>query len=63
MSHSRNSTYTQNEADCFGASQNEYRQLVADACENVKCLWLGDQRNVSGGIVKDLAIVVGEKQA
>jgi len=63
LSHSRNSTYTQNEADCFGATQNEYRQLVRDACGNVKCLWLGDQRNVSGGTVKDLAIVVGEKQA
>lgn len=62
LSHCRNSTYTQNEADCFGATLGEYQQLIADACGRIKTIWLGDARNASGGTVKDLAIVVGQKR-
>lgn len=61
LSHCRNSTYTQNEADCYGASLAEYDALVASVCQHLKTLWLGDQRNASGGLVRDLALIVGEK--
>lgn len=63
LAHSRNSTYAQNEADCFGASLKEYAALVQDVCPYVKTIWLGDQRNASGGLVRDLVLIVGEKQA
>jgi hypothetical protein len=63
VSHSRNSKHAQNEADCFGANLMEYYQLVQVACHHVKTIWIGDATNGSGGIVKDLAVIVGEKVA
>ena len=61
VSHSRNSRHAQNEADCFGASLTEYCQLVQVVCHHVTTIWIGDATNGSGGTVKDLAVIVGER--
>jgi SAM-dependent methyltransferase len=61
LSHCRNSTYAQNLADCYGATLAEYEALVSSAAKHEKTIWIGDCRNASSGLVRDLAIVVGVK--
>lgn len=63
VSHCRNCESAQNEADCFGATLREYCELVSSACQYIKTIWLGDRLNPHGGLVKRLAIVVGERVA
>lgn len=61
LSHCRNSERAQNLADCYGATLAEYETLVRGCCQHVKTVWLGDQVNPDGGVVKSLAVIVGER--
>jgi SAM-dependent methyltransferase len=63
LSHCRNSERAQNLADCYGATLIEYEALVRGCCQHVKTIWLGDQANPDGGVVKSLAVIVGERVA
>jgi SAM-dependent methyltransferase len=62
VSHCANSERAQNLADCFGASLEEYEELIGSCCRFVKTIWLGNHRNPDGGVVKRLSVIVGQKE-